>query len=153
MARLLVIHHSNRGSAERLARAAIEAARDPAIEGVEVLEREALVTTPDDVLGADGYLLVTAEHFGYMSGALKHLFDVVYEPCLDHTRGRPYALIVKAGNDGSGAVTAVERIVTGLAWRRVLPPVVVVGPLTDEHLAAAAEQGGTLAAGLAAGVF
>lgn len=153
MARLLVIHHSNRGSAHRLAQAAIDAARDPAISGVEVVEREALATTPDDVLAADAYLLVTAEHFGYMSGALKHVFDVVYEPCLEHTRGRPYALIVKAGSDGTGAVTAVERIVTGLGWRRALPPVIAVGELTDDHLAAAAEQGGALAAGVEAGVF
>jgi hypothetical protein len=84
-----------------------------------------------------------------MSGALKYFFDRIYEPCLDDTRGTPYALFVKARNDGQGAIRSVTRIVTGLAWREVQPPLLVVGPLAQSHLDAAAELGMTIAAGLA----
>ena len=38
----------------------------------------ALEATADDVLAADGYLLVTTANFGYMSGALKHFFDSTF---------------------------------------------------------------------------
>ena len=84
-----------------------------------------------------------------MSGAIKYFFETIFHPCEALTRGRPYGLLVKAGTDGSGAVLSVERIVTGLGWREVQPAVVAVGELTDDHLAAARELGGALAATIA----
>ena len=92
-------------------------ATDEAIEGVEVVVRPALEATVAETLAADGYVLATPEHFGYVSGAMKHYLETIYHPCLDLTRGRPWALVVKAGNDGTGTVASVERIVTGLGWR------------------------------------
>jgi hypothetical protein len=65
----------------------------------------------------------------------------------------PYLLIAKGGNDGTGAVRDVTRILTGLRWKEVLPPLVVSGTLADYHLAAAREQAATLAAGVDAGMF
>ncbi len=145
--------HSQTGGARALAAAAAEGARDPSIEGVEVVEGNPLETRPEDVRAADGLILATPENFGYMSGALKYFFDHVYYPCLEHTQGKPYALIVKAGNDGAGAVSSVTRIVTGLRWREVQPPMVVVGDVEPAHLDTARELGMTLAAGLEAGLF
>ena len=113
----------------------------------------ALEATADDFRRASGVLLATPAHFGYMSGALKHCFDTVYEPLLDETRGLPYALVVKGRSDTDGAVAAVHKIVTGLAWKEVQPPLTVVGDLTEDHLAAATELGQTMAAGLAMGIF
>jgi multimeric flavodoxin WrbA len=131
----------------------IAGATNAEIDGVEVRVRRAFDATPDDVRWAEGVILGTPENFGYMSGALKDFFERIYYVLLDETRGRPYALFVKASTDGDGAVRSVERIVTGLGWRAVLPPVVVVGDATEEHLAAAEELGMTLAAGLEAGIF
>ena len=105
------------------------------------------VGQPGGLAGED--LLATPENFGYMSGALKDFFDRTYYPCLEHTRGRPYGLMVKAGGDGSGAVAAVVPLATGLEWRSVLEPLVISGDVTAEHLVAARELGGSLAAGLA----
>src|SRR3546814_13495002 len=65
----------------------------------------------------------------------------------------PYLLVAKGGNDGTGAVRDVTRILTGLRWKEVLPPLVISGSLTDAHLAAAREQAATLLAGVDAGVL
>ena len=108
---------------------------------------------PSDVLWCHGLILGTTENFGYMSGALKDFFDRIYYPCLEATQGRPYALFIRAGNDGSGARSSVERIVTGLKWRAVAQPVIAAGEFTAAHVAQCEELGMTLAAGLEAGIF
>jgi len=132
----------------------VDGATDPVIaetlgSTVDVRVMGALDAGVDDVLAADGYLLATPENFGYMSGAMKDFFDRTYYPCLEYTRGRPYGLLVKAGGDGLGAVAAVVPLAAGLDWRPVLEPLVVQGDVTDDHLSAARELGGSLAAGLA----
>ena len=67
------------------------------------------------MLEADGYLFGTTANLGYMSGALKHFFDTVYYPSLDHVAGRPYGLWVHGNNDTVGAANAVDKVATGLA--------------------------------------
>ena len=157
MLSLLVVWHSASGATRALVEAAVDGASDPAIAKagrlVEVRVAEALHTGVEDVLDADGYLLATPENFGYMSGGLKDFFDRTYYPCLDHTRGKPYRLVVKAGGDGAGAVGAVVPLATGLGWRAVGEPLVVRGEVSDADLDAARELGGSLAAGLALGLW
>ncbi len=149
---LLVYGGQPGGRTERLCTAAL-AGLKAAGEAFEVRERPALQATIDDLLWAQGILLATPEHFGYMSGALKHFFDRTFYPVEGRTEGRPYGLMVSAGNDGTGTVAAVERIVTGYRWRAVAPPVVVVGEPDAAALARCEELGATLVAGLEAGVF
>ena len=149
MAKLLIVHHTTSPSLHTLLEAVVRGARDPAIGGVEVTLRPALAATAVDVLGADGYLLGTPANFGYMSGALKHFFDQVYYPCLDATVRRPYALYVHGNSDTTGAVRAVETIVTGLQWRRVCQPLTVVGHPGRPELDAGWELGATVAAHVA----
>ncbi|MEM9133000.1 MAG: NAD(P)H-dependent oxidoreductase [Actinomycetota bacterium] len=115
---------------------------------VEVVVRPALEATAEDVLGADGYVLGTPANLGYMSGALKHFFDTIYEPCLDHTTGRPYGLYVHGRTDTTGARLAVERITTGLRWREAQRPVESLGAVDDAVAVACWELGAALAAGL-----
>jgi multimeric flavodoxin WrbA len=150
---LLVVSHSRSGGTQALTDAVVAGAMSDDVEGVDVRSLRAFDATADDVRAADAIALGTPENFGYMSGALKDFFERIYYVLLDETRGRPYALYVKASTDGDGAVRSVERITTGLKWRAVLPPLVVVGDLHDTHLEAAHELGLTLAAGLEAGVF
>ncbi|HEX5096240.1 MAG TPA: NAD(P)H-dependent oxidoreductase [Acidimicrobiia bacterium] len=153
MPTLLVVSHSRSGGTQALTDAVVAGATADDIEGVAVRSLRAFDATADDVRAADAIALGTPENFGYMSGALKDFFERIYYVLLEETRGLPYALYVKASTDGDGAVRSVERITTGLKWRAVLPPVVVVGDLQDAHLEAAHELGLTLAAGLEAGVF
>ena len=113
-----------------------------------VVPRPALVTTALDVLEADGYVLGTPANIGYMSGALKHFFDQVYYPCLEATVRRPFGLYVHGSSDTTGAVRGVEAITTGLRWRAVGAPVVVLGEARQADLDACWELGATVAAGL-----
>lgn len=136
-----------------MAQAVIRGANHKDIEDVEVRVRDALEATQHDVLWADGYIFGTPENFGYMSGALKYFFDRVYYPCLDKIGGRPYALFIRAGNDGSGALASISRIVTGLAIREVQEPVLIAGEFDEARLVECEELGMTMAAGLEAGIF
>ena len=68
------MHHTPSPSTRELLEAVLSGTRDPDIEGVEVVVRPALAAVLPDVLDADGYLFGTTANFGYMSGALKHLF-------------------------------------------------------------------------------
>ncbi|HXQ90724.1 MAG TPA: flavodoxin [Acidimicrobiales bacterium] len=150
---LLVVFHSRTGTTQVLCDRAVQGATMAAEQDVTVRVLEAFAAGPDDVLWAHGVLLVTPANFGYMSGALKDFFERIFHPCLDRTVGLPYALVVKGDTDVDGAVASVERIATGLRWRRALPPVAVVGTIDPADEERAAELGATLAAGLGAGIF
>src|SRR3954453_15203981 len=113
VAKLLVVHHTPSPAMQEMLEAVLAGARDDAIEGVEVVVRPALTAGAVDVLEADGYLLGTPANIGYISGALKHFFDTIYYPCLEATKGRPYAAWVHGNLDSTGAWRALERIPTG----------------------------------------
>jgi len=120
---------------------------------VELRELSALAAGVDDLLWANGLLIGTPEHFGYMSGAVKDFFDRTFYPTENKTEGLPYALFVSAGNDGSGAVNSIERIVLGYKWKRVAEPLIVRGDFTESARTRCVELGQTMAAGLSAGIF
>ncbi|MCX4094285.1 flavodoxin family protein [Nocardia sp. alder85J] len=149
MPRLLIVHHTPSPHTQAMFEAVLSGARDPEIEGVEVVRRPALTVSPVDMLEADGYILGTPANLGYMSGALKHAFDVCYYPCLDSTRGRPYGLYLH-GNEGTeGAQRSVESITTGLGWVKSAAPVVVMAKPSKDDLEKCWELGATVAAQLA----
>jgi multimeric flavodoxin WrbA len=116
-------------------------------------ERHALQASVDDLLQADGILLGTPEHFGYMAGALKHFFDTTFYASAEKTAGRPYGLFVSAGDDGRGTIAAVEKIAIGYRWQAIAPALRIVGDPQAEDLLACQELGATLALGLEAGIF
>ncbi|MFC7450047.1 flavodoxin family protein [Rhodococcus daqingensis] len=148
MPRLLIIHHTPSPFMQEMFEAVVSGATDPEIEGVEVVRRAALTVSPTDVLEADGYLLGTPANLGYMSGGLKVAFDVIYYPCLDSTRGRPFGLYVHANQGAEGAERAVTSITTGLGWVKAADYVVVSGKPTKADLEACWELGATVAAQL-----
>jgi multimeric flavodoxin WrbA len=145
---LLVIHHTPSPYMQEMFEAVLSGATDPEIEGVEVVRRAALAVSSIDVLEAHGYLLGSPANLGYMSGALKHAFDVIYYPCLDATRGRPFGLYLH-GNEGTeGAEHGVDAITTGLGWVKAAEHVVVSGKPAKADLEACWELGATVAAQL-----
>ncbi|NNF39882.1 MAG: flavodoxin [Woeseiaceae bacterium] len=150
---LLIVYHSQSGTTERMAQAVISGATHDDVNGVEVRVRMALDADADDLLWADGFILGTPENFGYMSGAMKYFLDRVFYPCEGKLNGRPWALFVRAGNDGTGAISSVRRILLGLGVREVQEPVLIKGEFDAALLADCEELGLTMAAGLEAGVF
>lgn len=163
MKKLLIVFQSTTGAAEQLARAAAEGASTEPETQTRLLR--APDTQPGDLLSADGYLFVTPENLATMAGLMKDFFDRVYYAALERVNGRPYATIIAAGTDGTGAARQIERIATGLRLREVAPPLIVRnGAQTPEAILApkhvpeaeralARELGAALAAGLAGGVF
>ena len=159
MRSLLVVHHSPTATLGSLTDAVLAGARHEDIEGVEVVERAALEASADDVLAADGYVLVTPANFGYMSGALKHFFDSLFLQvggalADDGAAGgsgasggrRPFGLAVHGRYDTTGAVRSVLSITGALPWQQAAPVLELLGDLDDEGLEAGRELGGTVAA-------
>jgi multimeric flavodoxin WrbA len=163
MKTLLIVWHSRTGGTRRMAQAAAEGA------SLEVGVRTRLVPAeqagPADLLEAAGYIFAAPENLGSLSGAMKEFFDRAYYPVLDQIQGRPYAAMICAGSDGSGAARQVARIATGWRLRAVAEPLIVCThaqtpeailaekTLSADQLAPCAELGQALAAGLALGVF
>ena len=149
--KLLIVYHTQGVRTEQLAQAVLKGALS--VEETETTLKRAFDTTEHDLLEADAIIFGTPENFGYMSGALKDLFDRTYYKCENKVDAKPYALFVCAGNDGTGAVFNVERICTGLKLKKVFEPVIAVKVNSPEILAKGEEMGATLAAGIAYGIF
>ena len=163
MKRLLVVWHSRTGAARAMAEAAAGAARDEA--GVEVGLMAAETAGPDDLLTADGYLFAAPENLAALSGEMKAFFDRSYYPVLERLNGRPYAMMIAAGSDGTAAARQLARIATGWRLKAVAEPIIVcthaqtpdaiLAPkvLSPPDLLRCRELGAALSAGLAMGVF
>lgn len=151
--KLLIVAHAPSPNTRVLLDAVMRGAQHEDIEGVEVRHVPPLQAGPEDVLQANGIILGTTENFGYMSGALKDFFDRSYYPCLEHTEALPYALYIRAGNDGAGTRNAVERICTGLRWKPIQEPLICRGPFHESFIPSCEELGMLMAAGLESGVF
>lgn len=136
-----------------MTKAVVEGASHADISGIEVCLTQPLETGPGEVLAADAIILGTTENFGYMSGAMKDFFERIYYPCLEKTESLPYALFIRAGNDGLGARSSIERIVKGLTWKQVQEPLICRGAWQESFLDQCEELGMTLAAGLEVGIF
>lgn len=151
MKKLLIIYHTQGVRTEEMAMQVLSGARE--VEDVETTIKKAFDSTLDDLLNTDGVIFGTPENFGYMCGALKDFFDRVFYPAQGKIEGMPYALFVAAGNDGTGAVNAVERIVRGFPLKRVCEPIITKGKTTAEDLQKCHEMGMTLAAGISLGMY
>lgn len=133
--------------------------------GVEVRMAAAEEAEPDDLKGADGYLFVAPENLAALSGAMKEFFDRSYYPALEKLNGRPYAALIAAGSDGTGAARQLARIAKGWRLKAIAEPIIVCThaqtpetilaekTVPAEDLARCAELGAAMAAGLAMGVF
>jgi len=150
---LLIVFHSQSGSTTRMAEAVIRGAQSPDIQGVEVRAKSALDATGEDLLWSDAFIIGTPENFGYMSGAVKYFLDRSYYDCEGKMAGKSFSLFIKAGNDGSGAISSIRRILSGLAVKEVQQPLLMVGDFDASRLDECEELGLTLAAGLEAGIY
>lgn len=152
MTRVLVVAHAPTPSVAALRDAVVAGVADDAFEGaVDVVARPALEADAADVEASDAVVLVTPVNFGYISGGLKDFFDRTYRQLREQRPRFPFATVLKGTTDATGALRAVEQITTGLGWRQVVEPLVVLGDVTDVERAAAHDLGATVAATLLLG--
>lgn len=151
--KLCIIYHSKTGNTQLLADAVYSGAQQESSVQVELVQARSAGV--DCLLNSDAVILGTPENFGYMSGALKDFFDRTYYE-VEAAVGDlniPYAVFISAGNDGSGAVREIDRIVRGYPLKKVLEPIICQGKVDDKALTACAELGETLATGLGFGIY
>ncbi|MEQ8483057.1 MAG: flavodoxin family protein [Pseudomonadales bacterium] len=153
MSNLLIVYHSKTGNTARLADAARRGASTEEAVGVEVRLRTARRAGPGDLLWAHGLLIGTSENFGYMAGAMKDFLERTFYEVEGKLQPLPCAIFISAGNDGSGALTSLRRIIGGYPFKEVQAPVIAQGTITDEHLDRCRDLGQALAVGLEAGIF
>ena len=153
MKQLLIVSNSPAASALQIQQAIARGAQDQQISGVRVIVKEPLSAGVEDVINADGMLLGSTENFGYMAGLIKDFLERIYYSVLEQKQGMPYALFIKAGQDGQGAVSSMQRVITGLRWKEIHPPIVCTGKVDDEFLEKSYELGMTMAAGLEAEIY
>ncbi|QGY81269.1 flavodoxin family protein [Sphingorhabdus lacus] len=163
MKELLIVWHSMTGGSRALAKAAAQGAEDEGAVKVSCVSAEQ--ANPLDMLGAHGYLFVFPENLAAISGVMKAFFDRCYYPCLGRIEGRPYAMIICAGSDGSNAARQAERIATGWRLRKIAEPLIICThaqtetaimaskTIGEEGLEQARQTGAHLAAGMALGIF
>ena len=146
-----------------MARAAAAAATQES--SVAVRLEIATKVGPEALLESSGYLFACPENLAGMSGLMKDFFDRTYYPVLDQIQGRPYAILICAGSDGTNAARQIERIATGWRLKAIADPLIVcthaqtperiLAPkqIDPADLARCAELGATLAAGLDLGIY
>ncbi len=153
MCGILIVYHSQGGNTREMAQKAAQGAR--AMEGVTVSLKKASEATLEDLLSCHGLIIASPEYFGYMAGMVKDFFDRTYE----QARGRkeifkkPYAVMISAGNDGTGALNHIERICLGYQFKKVLAPVLAKGPVDEKIFSLCEEMGKTIAAGCREGIY
>ena len=153
MARILITYHSQTGNTARMAEAVAAGVMDA--PDSEAILKKALDTLAADIRTCDAVVFCSPEYFGYMSGAIKDLFDRTYEELRDDPRSvkKPYCILVSAGNDGTGAVRQIERLCKGYSFKKAQNPIISKSPLTDSILAQCRELGATLAEGINSKIF
>lgn len=155
---LLIAWHSRTGASAAMAEAAAEGAATAVLLRADAVQAE-------DLLAAGGYLFVCPENLASMSGLMKEMFDRTYYDVLGQIEGRPYATIIAAGSDGTGAQRQIDRIATGWRLKRVAEPLIVnCAAQTPEAIMApklvpgnilenCRELGAAMAEGLRQGIF
>ncbi len=145
MKTLLIVYHTQSGNTEKLAGAAYRGACGA--EDVATRLIRAYDATLQDLLHCDAILIGTPENFGYMSGGIKDFFDRTFYPAQDYRLNLPYALFISCGNDGTGAVRQIDRIMTGYPMRKAAEPIICPGEVRPAYLEQCEELGMTLAMG------
>ena len=151
--RVLFVSHCPSENTVALRDAALSGIESLKLENLEVVSKSPLEATKDHVEACDGIIVGTTENFGYMAGLIKDFFERIYYPCLESKQGLPFALYIRAGEDGRGTRASIEKIATGLRWKSVAEALILRGPYQPEFKEQVAELAMTMAAGLDSNIY
>ncbi|MCK4976709.1 MAG: NAD(P)H-dependent oxidoreductase [Anaerolineales bacterium] len=101
MARVLIVYHTQSGNTKAAAEAVAQGAKE--VSGTEVIIKEGLNATVDDLLSCDAIAIGTPDYFSYMAGTLKTFMDDIYiaeRNGVEGITGKPVVLFMSHGGGG-----------------------------------------------------
>ena len=132
MKQLLLVCHTPSANTQAMAQQLLAGAQAEATENSQVSMLTPTECAAEDLLHADAVVFLTTENLGYMAGTTKDLFDRTFYTLEGSTQGLSYALVIRAGLDGTGATRAIESICSGLNWKPVQERLLCHGQWQDE---------------------
>ncbi|MDP6190401.1 MAG: flavodoxin family protein [Gammaproteobacteria bacterium] len=150
---LLIVGHTPSANTQSMARQLLAGAQAAEETDITIRQLSPGECQTEDILAADALILLTTENLGYMAGTTKDMFDRIYYDVIDATEGLPYALVIRAGLDGTGCTRAVESICSGLRWRIARPRVLCQGGWQETFNQDCYQLGQLMAASLALGII
>jgi len=140
--KILIVYHSQSGNTKAAAEAVAQGAKE--IAGTEVIIKEGLHATKEDLLSCNAIVVGTPDYFSYMAGGLKDFFDRTFYPTQGSVTDKPCGIFVTHGGGGK-AVESVKSICATFKFRIVGEPVLVKNHPDSETSAALANLGTLLA--------
>ncbi len=142
MGKVLIVFHSQSGNTKAAAEAVAQGAKD--VNGTEVVVKEGLQATTEDLLSCDAIAVGTPDYFSYMAGGLKDFFDRTYYPTQGIVTDKPCVIFVTHGGGGR-AVDSMKSICGSFKFKLISEPVLVKNAPDAEARAALMSLGKLLA--------
>jgi flavorubredoxin len=142
MAKVLIVYYSLGGNTEAAAKAVEKGARE--VAGTQVILKNALKATVDDLIDCDALAVGTPDYFSYMAGGLKDFFDRTYYPTQGKVTDKPCFAFVTCGGGGK-AVESVEVMCQRFKFKEVSKPLLIKGKPDSEAEKQLREAGKRLA--------
>ena len=142
MGKVLIVFHSQSGNTKAAAETVAQGAKD--VGRTEVVVKEALQATTEDLLSCDAIAVGTPDYFSYMAGGLKDFFDRTYYPSQGSVTDKPCGVFVTHGGGGK-AVDSVKSICSTFKLKSVSEPILVRNAPDAEARAALMNLGKLLA--------
>ena len=142
MGKVLVVFHSQSGNTRAAAEAVAQGAGN--VAATEVVVKEALRATKEDLLSCDAIAVGTPDYFSYMAGGLKDFFDRTYYPTQGSVTDKPCGIFVTHGGGGK-ALGSVQSVCKSFKFKIVGEPVLVKNAPDAEATARLVELGRLLA--------
>lgn len=143
MAKVLVVYHSMSGNTRQMAEAVAEGVRS--VSGAEVMIKQGLEATIDDLLECDGVALGSPDYFSDMAGGMKDFFDRTYYPAQDKVTGKPCVIFGSAGGPASLVIESLRKMAERFKLEEAAAPLGASGTPTEAVLEQCRELGRELA--------
>ncbi len=138
---LLILSHCPSINTQALLNALESGAMAAQTEALSIRSMAFIDAQPEDLSKASGVIFLCTENIGYMSGLAKDWFDRHFYYASEHCQAMPYAVIIRAGLDGTATSKAIASIGQGMSWNEALPTLVCRGEWRENFLGQAKELG------------
>jgi NAD(P)H dehydrogenase (quinone) len=131
MAKVMIIYYSGTGNTKSMAEAVAEGAES--VIGPGVIVKAAQDASVDDMVSADAIAIGTPDHFSYMNGYLKLLFDKGWLRRKE-LYGKVWAAFSSGGVDGVKSRESIEWVADHFKVKKIITGVSCAGKPTPEIL-------------------